>query len=211
MITLSKGNKKLGKLLNWSITPITTCPNKTDLCTKFCYALKSYKQYPNVRKAWWSNLAATRNNPDFVANFNTELAKWVKRGYAVVRLHVSGDFYSLEYLQAIGHIIIQNPEVTFYAYTKQWRDPDFIAPLEFLNALPNCTIFASTDQETIDAGEVPPDTLREAVVVARKGSTTTNAIHCPQQTGKIASCEKCKFCFAPYHKKHNRGVAFIEH
>ena len=183
----------------------------TQLCAKICYALKSYKQYPNVRSAWDGNYAMTQLDT-FVADFNRELRKWVKKGYTTLRIHVSGDFYSIQYLFNILQIIVDNPDVTFYAYTKQWRDPDFVFGLTLLNMLPNCIVFASTDQETVNNKEKIPAGFKEAFVVSKKKHTSNNKlILCPQQAAKIESCEKCGLCFKSYHKQHDRGVVFIEH
>lgn len=209
-ITLSKGNKKLGRIINFSIPPLTTCNKKTKLCTKFCYALKSYKQYPNVRTAWDGNYEASLQD-DFVTLFNKELVRWTKKGFLTIRFHVSGDVYSLEYLDKLTSLVISNPNVTFYMYTKQWRDPDYLEGLEFMHALPNATVFASTDKETRDSREVPPSYLREAYVQPKDEKRSTSLIQCPQQTDRVESCEKCGLCFKPFHKKHGRGVNFIEH
>jgi len=50
-LKIQRGNHKLHKgILTWSLPPILSCVN-CEHCSKHCYALKAWKQYPNVRKA----------------------------------------------------------------------------------------------------------------------------------------------------------------
>ena len=43
----------------------------------------------------------------------------VKAKFKVVRIHESGDFYSIEYVEKWDNIAKQLPQVKFYAYTKR--------------------------------------------------------------------------------------------
>jgi hypothetical protein len=47
------------------------------------------------------------------------LQAWIRSGGAAVRIHDSGDFYSKTYLYLWFNIACNNPEVLFYAYTKE--------------------------------------------------------------------------------------------
>jgi Gene product 88 len=57
---------------------------------------------------------------------------------ALVRVHVSGDFYSETYFRAWMAVAVQRPETVFYAYTKSlkiWVDNLDLVPANFrLNA-----------------------------------------------------------------------------
>ena len=138
MMHLSKGNKKLVsnndvRFLIWSIPPISTCPFATELCTKFCYAMKAWKAYPNVRKAWAENFDETLS-VDFVENMLAELwgeiakPKYNKAKQIVVRIHESGDFYCEDYanewlniawnMQIFQAVHPNAEKVQFMAYTK---------------------------------------------------------------------------------------------
>ena len=131
-ITLSEGNKKLVpnkdvRFLIWSIPPIFTCPFATELCKKFCYAMKAYRAYPNARKAWNEHYRLSRKGDFIVRMVYTILAYASKPSYKsakqiVFRIHESGDFYNKEYAMAwvtIAEIISElEPKVHFMAYTK---------------------------------------------------------------------------------------------
>ena len=134
MIKLSHGNKKLisndkVKFLIFSIPPIITCPYSTELCRKYCYAMKAYKMYPNVKKAWNENYNETLSN-DFVSNMIEAIEKELARPSVknakrlVVRIHESGDFYNQEYADKwlkIAEHFENNNKVVFMAYTKSVR------------------------------------------------------------------------------------------
>ncbi len=209
MIKLSKGNLKLGKnIFTFSLPPINTCPQATTECTEICYAKKSFKQYPNVREAWEGNLKETKKK-GFVKNFNELLVK--KKKGTICRLHVSGDIYDKDYLKSLISIVENNKDIIFYGYTRMWRDSSFHPLLLYLNSLENMTLFASTDDETYSNKEKPPKALREAYMGTKYTKEDLNLIQCPEQSGKIDSCEACGYCFKSFHKNHNRGVLFTQH
>jgi hypothetical protein len=111
---LVRGNSKLSrKILCISLPPVKTCPNHGE-CHKTCYALKAWRMYPNVRKAWNRNLNASRR-ADFIQVITDELEK---AGETVVRIHPSGDFYDMWYFIKWIQIARLFPEKKFYAYTK---------------------------------------------------------------------------------------------
>ena len=47
------------------------------------------------------------------------LQNWIKIGGSAIRIHDSGDFYSVPYLYLWFAIAADNPEILFYAYTKE--------------------------------------------------------------------------------------------
>jgi hypothetical protein len=97
-----------------SATGFNTCP-KAGACAAGCYATMGAYRFSNVAKAFEERLTATLS-VDFVALMSAEIEK--KRAERV-RIHDSGDFYSAEYAQKWFSIMRANPNVAFYAYTKQ--------------------------------------------------------------------------------------------
>ena len=90
-----------------------TCPNAA-ACIIGCYANAGAYVFSNVKKTFEARLAATKSDT-FEAQINSELAnKRVER----LRIHDSGDFYSLKYAERWLTIIRNNPTIQFYAYTK---------------------------------------------------------------------------------------------
>ena len=122
-----------------------TCPN-AGACAQVCYARNGTYLFPNVLAAHTNNLRLTLDKPVlFRALINKELSHkrfkptfqprqmpegaeltddhwlqaWIRNGGAAVRIHDSGDFYSEPYLYLWFAIAADNPQVLFYAYTKE--------------------------------------------------------------------------------------------
>jgi hypothetical protein len=119
---LVNGNHKVDKsVLCWSITPVESCPNCSD-CKDTCYALAPYTRWPNVRNAWDRNFNISKGG-DFVDKISDQLER--SKNVSVVRIHVSGDFYSQEYINKWFRIISAFPKIKFYTYTKTMELFDF--------------------------------------------------------------------------------------
>ena len=97
-----------------SASGLKTCP-KAGACAKGCYARSGAYLFSNVAKAFEARLVVTIG-PDFVPMLLAELDK---NRAERIRIHDSGDFYSLEYTQKWLEICNARPGVAFYAYTKQ--------------------------------------------------------------------------------------------
>lgn len=67
-----------------------------------------------------------------------------------VRIHVSGDFYSTEYVLKWTKIVQALPSVKFFGYTRSWYKPDEVSyeSLDSLAALPNMSLWWSADKDT---------------------------------------------------------------
>ena len=118
MIHISSGNKKLPTgTLNFSLPPQTSCPFATEECKKHCYAMKSFRQYPNVRNAWTENFEESKTK-DFVQKVVSFLQK--KRKWSQFRISVAGDLYNQEYFNKWCEIAKQFPTKIFYLYTKTY-------------------------------------------------------------------------------------------
>jgi hypothetical protein len=112
-----------------SVTGFKTCPN-AGICAKYCYAKKGMYRFSNVANAYETRLEMTKHR-SFVDLMNHEI-RINKAEY--VRIHDSGDFYSMDYLQKWLHIMEENPLVQFYAYTKQvhyFKDGGIYIPTNF--------------------------------------------------------------------------------
>jgi hypothetical protein len=123
---LKKGNSKLGKLIwDFSLPPVSSCPDSTK-CAITCYAVKSYELYKDAKLSWNNNFKLVINDIDA---FKTLVINQLSKGkIKTLRIHASGDFYSMEYLTAWLEIINQFPEINFFAYTKSFQGSDLIQP-----------------------------------------------------------------------------------
>ena len=107
------------RILNFSlpayktITGKTVCPFAKD-CIKYCYAQKGNYKYPSVIKGL-NNRYELSKTADFVPQMNATI---ILQRPTHVRIHDSGDFYSIEYLLKWVDIANANKDIIFYAYTK---------------------------------------------------------------------------------------------
>jgi len=210
-------NHKLGNIWNMSIPAVETCGGLSAACAGpdgKCYVLKIYKRRPTVLKAHQNTyvgiLEALENGDEF------ELPTKVKDG-DVFRLHVAGDFFDPAYVYAWIRLMVNNPHIQFFAYTRSWRMPEMVESLHDLAALPNMKLLLSVDRDTgypneddwygfrtafmmvtdDDANLVRPDTH----VVFRDNrfsilKRVNGNLVCPTENGITkTTCEKCKWCF----------------
>ena len=85
--------------------------------TRFrCFSASQEAIFPSVRAARWHNFEALRGltRDGMVRLILTSLPS----GATVVRIHVSGDFFSQAYFDAWCAVARQRPGILFYAYTK---------------------------------------------------------------------------------------------
>ena len=143
MLKFSKGNAKLGKgTLIFNLPAGKTCPGAS-LCKAFavmgdngktriqdgpetvfrCFAASSEAQYPATFAARAHNLQtiveALRDGIDVAAvMINNGIQNHRTKSTKLVRIHESGDFFSLAYLRAWIAVAKLNPDLKFYCYSK---------------------------------------------------------------------------------------------
>jgi hypothetical protein len=112
---------KLGGIPNVSLPPIKTCAMHLP-CYEKCYAMKSYRQYPSVRKNWTENLKLWQSKKNLgLKNFVNQLHDWLKKKKPeYFRWHVGGDIPDTQYFEMMCHIAEMNPKTKFLAFTKQY-------------------------------------------------------------------------------------------
>jgi len=107
------------RVLNFSIPAYKdlngklTCPFAKD-CVKYCYAQKGNYRFSNVKKGQQKRYELTKTK-EFVTIMNANI---LLERPTHVRIHDSGDFYSIDYLNKWIQIAKDNKDVIFYAYTK---------------------------------------------------------------------------------------------
>lgn len=115
----SKMKKMKVKTFNWGIPAykskdgFKTCPNAA-ACIVGCYAKSGAYLFSNVAKVFEQRLKLSQS-ANFVSIMNAEIKR---RNVEQVRIHDSGDFYSVEYLHKWIEIMQANPQTNFYSYTK---------------------------------------------------------------------------------------------
>ena len=119
-------------------------------------------------------------------------------GFAV-RLHVLGDFYSVQYVELWRSLIKQYPALHVFGFSARWQSSDPIAV-----ALVQ-TVLSNWDRFAIRFSNAPVDECA-TVSIEHPGAAPSDAVVCPQQLGKTESCSTCAFCW-----QSKRRVAFIQH
>ena len=108
------------KIFNFSIPAYKTKSGKSTCpfaggCQKYCYAQKgNYTRFPIIQELMEKKYNITKQT-----NFNSLMNEEIKKKKAnYIRIHDSGDFYSIKYLRKWLLIAEYNKDVIFYAYTK---------------------------------------------------------------------------------------------
>ena len=115
-VVISRGNVKIGRVLNVSTAPIITCANCKE-CRGYCYDIKACLLRENVRNARAYNTAlALYNRKKYFTDIRARLARRRKNKY--FRWHVAGDIIDMEYFSEMVQIAREFPEFTFWTYTK---------------------------------------------------------------------------------------------
>tara|TARA_R110002020_G_scaffold354958_6_gene567698 strand:+ start:3160 stop:3849 length:690 start_codon:yes stop_codon:yes gene_type:complete len=211
-MAMTHGNTKLGKLIwGWTLPALLTiCIGASDVCRRLCYALKGFFLMGTVKESHKRNYEESLGD-DFVQRMNTD----IRRNFAqVVRVHVGGDFYSVEYIHKWIKVVRANPAVLFYAYTRSWRDPEFLVHLSQLGMEPNFHMWWSCDRETGEPtasrfaktaylmendDDLPPykvDLVFRDKATAVLKYTPEGSLVCPYDNGITeTTCSQCKICF----------------
>lgn len=114
-VSISNGNKKVGRIPSVSLLPIVSCPNCKS-CAKKCYANKLCRIYPSVKKAYANNWEILQSNPNEYFKQVNDAVKMAR----FFRWHVSGDIVNFDYLLNMVSIANNNPHCTMLAFTKNW-------------------------------------------------------------------------------------------
>jgi hypothetical protein len=128
---LTNGNRELKAdgIFTWSLPALAAklstgknmlvCPS-AGVCANLCYARSGTYNFSNVKAAHTRNLELILDNPIGWKNrLNDELKTKRYQGGKSVRIHDSGDFFSDAYFELWLEIANDNPDVFFYAYTKE--------------------------------------------------------------------------------------------
>lgn len=119
-LSISCGNRKIGRVYNVSTAPIVTCGNCKE-CKHWCYDIKACLQYGNVRKARARNTALLlKDRNEFFSRIEKFLASKKRCKNKYFRWHVSGEIIDIDYLDHMIRIARLFPDWTFWTYTKMY-------------------------------------------------------------------------------------------
>lgn len=126
------------------------------------------------------------------------LASRYPKGFAV-RLHVLGDFYSVQYVQLWLKLIKKHKPLHVFGFTARWERSDPIA-VELIRA-----VMENWDRFAIRFSNAPVDECA-TVSIEHPDQAPADAIVCPGQTSKTENCSSCAFCW-----NSKKRVAFVQH
>lgn len=186
---ISKGNSKIN-CPNVSLVPGKDCTNCAE-CIRECYAMKAWRMYANVRKAWKHNSDLMRKSPLEYYGSIVDYCQATKPAY--FRFNVAGDIISREHLEYVDSTARCCPNTKFLIYTK---NNDALA--NFTPA-PNLTVFRSSWKTE----EFITDEHCNALTVEKDQSYPADAFVCPGECGPCGN--RC------WHTKPGDIVVFEKH
>jgi hypothetical protein len=125
-----------------------SCPGATSVCESVCYAGKLEKVFPTVKKNLLHNWELLRNADfdtmqsllsDMIDEFIVDCDK--RNAPKLFRIHWDGDFFNDTYTYAWQNVILNNPDIQFWVYTR------VKSAALMLNGIDNLSLYYSTDSE----------------------------------------------------------------
>ena len=196
-VSISKGNRKLGSVMNISTTPGRCCLKGVPCLSDGCYALKALRLYPATRAAWRRNEDLAKHHPD--SYFQQIAAQVAEAKPRLFRWHVAGDILSTDYLRGMCRVADANPHTHFLAFTKAF---DIVNRYEKRETVPSnlVIIFSAWPGMRFD------NPHRHRVAWMQDGTETRvpeDAVGCP------GNCQRCRSCFEL--DRLGRDVVFHKH
>ena len=209
-----------------------SCPGATVHCIGTadkrgpCYALALETQWTSVRNLAQHNydtLQACGDDVDAMVALLAAAMVVYRASHAkaerrtgrllpmVFRIHWDGDYYSTAYAEAWRRVILANPDVRFWSYTRSFVPACDVTPI--LSDLPNLALYLSVDDAN-DAWARVALTLRPSLLVARMAPTVAEgrdavvamgrrrAPACPENVKRVpmvndageGACVTCGLC-----------------
>jgi len=130
-----------------------SCPGATSVCESVCYAGKLEKVFPTVKKNLLHNWELLKDaDHDTMEALLTEMIDEFildcekRSAPKLFRIHWDGDFFNDEYAFAWKHVILNNPEIQFWVYTR------VKSAAVMLKGIDNLSLYYSTDSENKSVG-----------------------------------------------------------
>ena len=197
IISLSRGNRKLGSVMNISTTPGRCCPKGVPCASDGCYANKAIRMYPGTRAAWRRNELIARREPE--SYFSQIAAQVTKAKPRLFRFHVAGDILNRDYLRGMCRIAAANPHTHFLAFSKAFK---IVNEYEDREAIPENLVIVFSAWPGMRF--LNPHGHRVAWMQdGTEIRVPADAIECP------GNCESCGMCYELERLGHD--VVFHKH
>ena len=130
-----------------------SCPGATMVCESVCYAGKLEKVFPTVKKNLLHNweLLKDADSDTMVSLLSEMIDEFIKdcdkrNAPKLFRIHWDGDFFNDTYTNAWKTVILNNPSIQFWVYTR------VKSAALILNGINNLSLYYSTDSENVKIG-----------------------------------------------------------
>jgi len=189
-----------------------SCPGATSVCESVCYAGKLEKVFPTVKKNLLHNWELVKDADhdtiealleEMIADFKADCVK--REAPMLFRIHWDGDFFNDTYTFAWKHVILNNPDIQFWVYTR------VKSAALMLKGIENLSLYYSTDSENKDTGiELKKDHGIKLAYLAKnfligqadlKALTNRPGAKCPENLKAIplisqqgSACVSCSLC-----------------
>lgn len=117
-VSISKGNSKIGKVMNVSISPVITCGNCSE-CMGICYDIKANIQYGNVLEARCKNTVLAMDYRDYYFD-EIDKAMSRRRANKYMRWHVGGEIPDFDYFCRMVENARRHKDFVIWTYTKMY-------------------------------------------------------------------------------------------
>lgn len=126
----------------------------------------------------------------------------------LIRLHVLGDFYSVEYVYLWARLIAEFPQLHVFGYTARTiydPDPEGVRIARAIEALTD----GAWDRFAIRTSSDLPDVADSRAIVVEEDPRLPGVIVCPTQTDDTAACATCGLCWSKGAR--DKTIAFLLH
>jgi hypothetical protein len=199
--TLKKGsgNKKLGfvvsrtawtgkRLYSLTLEERTTCP-KSCHHWEDCYG----NNMPFAHRFKTNGLS----NIDIILEREIETLLAKHKHGIVIRLHVLGDFYSVDYVNFWIEMLEKHPKLCIFGYTARSPEKLIGQAIAKMNESDRCVIRQSRNFAYNE---------NSSWSYAAEESFEGKSFDCPEQTGKLKDCASCGLCWTT-----SKTVRFLSH
>jgi hypothetical protein len=189
-VSISDGNRKMGAIPSFSVTPIRTCPAWIP-CAGLCYARRMEERRDNTANAYRNNTESVLHKPDDVVRILTSYIRM--RNLKYFRFNVGGDFNLRGYFSLACKVARACQECQFLAFTKDYRIQELRKPR-------NLNIIFSVWKE------FAPENPKYGCAFFDDGTPECNV----PEAGFVCpgGCSNCLYCF---RMKKNQAVIFKKH
>ena len=127
-----------------------SCPGATSVCESVCYAGKLEKLFKRVKANLLHNWALLKDSDqltmetlltEMINEFREDCVK--KNAPMLFRIHWDGDFFNDEYTNAWKSVILNNPDIQFWVYTR------VKSAALILKDVSNLSLYFSADSENV--------------------------------------------------------------